>query len=139
MNTNTCIYSEDEVFPDFLVGKERAALERWNNGDPLGYLEISALDVVYFDPFSAGRLDGLEKLTQLYESIRGQVHVDRYEMLHPKVQAGSNMAVLTFNLISHEGNDCQQWNCTEVYRQEANGEWKIIQTHWSFTQPKLQY
>jgi len=29
-----------------------------------------------------------------------------------------------------------RWNATEVYRQ-ANGGWRIIHTHWSFTQPQL--
>jgi ketosteroid isomerase-like protein len=29
-----------------------------------------------------------------------------------------------------------RWNATEVYR-EADGAWRIIHTHWSFTQPQL--
>jgi ketosteroid isomerase-like protein len=137
MAKDTHISSEDSLFADFLIEKERRALERWNNGDPSGYLEISSTDVVYFDPFIDQRLNGLGKLTQLYESIQGQIHVDRYEMLHPKVQTGNDMAVLTFNLNSYEGNNCSFWNCTEVYKKEPSGEWKIVQTHWSFTQPKL--
>lgn len=132
------IHSETDLFADFLISKECAALERWNNGDPSGYLEISADDVVYFDPFIGKRIDGIEKLTALYESIRGQIQVDRYEMLHPHVQATDHMAVLTFNLNSYGGDNTQRWNCTEVYRHEASREWKIIQTHWSLTQPKFQ-
>jgi hypothetical protein len=36
-----------------VINLERNALERWGQGDPDGYLEISAPDVVYFDPFVA--------------------------------------------------------------------------------------
>ncbi len=117
-----------------IIGLERAALDRWGQGDPSGFLEISAPDVVYFDPFQAHRLDGLPALTALYESIRGQVRVDRYELIRPKVQQVGDAAILTFNYVSYHGQTEQRWNCTEVYRRAA-GRWQIIQTHWSFTQP----
>ena len=39
---------------------ERVALERWGQGDPDGFLEISAPDVSYFDPFTESRLDGID-------------------------------------------------------------------------------
>ncbi len=116
-----------------IIAMERAALDRWGNGDPSGFLEISAPDVVYFDPFAERRLDGIDALTALYEKIRGQVHVDRYELLNPTVQLAGDAAVLTFNYISYSGPNEDRWNCTEVYRR-TKGEWRIIQTHWSFTQ-----
>lgn len=115
-----------------IIAMERAALDRWGNGDPSGFLEISAPDVVYFDPYQQMRLDGLEALTKLYESISGMVHVDRYDLLNPCVQVGDEMAVLTFNYVSYRNDKSTAWNCTEVYRQ-GNGGWKIIQTHWSYT------
>jgi len=119
--------------PATIIALERAALDRWGRGDPSGFLEISSSDVTYFDPTMERRLDGLEALTRLYEGIRGQIHVDRYEMLQPKVQLCGNAAVLTFNLVSYCGEKIFRWNCTEVY-QNTTGRWQIIQTHWSFTQ-----
>lgn len=121
-----------------IIALEKSALEKWNNGDPGGYLDASADDVVYFDPFTELRVDGLEALKKYYEPIKGQVHVSRYEMLNPKVQAVNEMAVLTFNLFSYEGGNVYKWNCTEVYRLEKSGQWKIIQTHWSFIKPELK-
>jgi len=115
-----------------IIAMEKAALTRWGDGDPSGFLEISAPEVVYFDPFQECRLDGLEALTALYESIRGQVHVDCFELLNPYVQWGRDMAVLTFNYVSYNGEKASRWNCTEAYRLTING-WRIIQTHWSFT------
>lgn len=116
-----------------IIAMEKTALDRWNHGDPSGYLEIYADDVCYFDSTTEARIDGLENLTKYYESLRGKVHVDKDEMINPKVQAVENMAVLTFNLISHVGDKKRKWNCTEVYCKEENGDWKIIQSHWSLT------
>jgi ketosteroid isomerase-like protein len=115
-----------------LIALERAALDRWGAGDPSGYLEISAPDVTYFDPFLERRLDGLEALTALYESIRGSIHIERYDLIDPKVQVCGEVAVLTFNLVSHMGANAVPWNCTEVYRHDPTG-WRLIQTHWSIT------
>jgi ketosteroid isomerase-like protein len=116
-----------------LIAMECAALDRWGAGDPSGYLEISAPDVVYFDPFLERRLDGLDALTALYESLRGSIHIDRYDLIEPKVQICGEAAVLTFNLNSYTGTTVMRWNCTEVYRLDKQG-WRLIQTHWSITQ-----
>lgn len=118
-----------------IIAMERAALERWGRGDPSGFLEISADDVVYFDPFQERRLNGIEELRALYESIRGQFQIERFELIDPVVQVGTDMAVLTFNYVAEGSNEAtSRWNCTEVYRRQG-GEWRIIQTHWSFTRP----
>lgn len=121
-----------------IIALEKSALEKWYQGDPGGYLDLSADDVVYFDPFLEQRLDGLENLKKYYEPIKGQINVSKYEMLNPKVQAVNEMAVLTFNLSAQEGDNESKWNCTEVYRLEKNGQWKIIQTHWSFFRPDVK-
>ena len=115
-----------------IIAMERAALDRWGQGDPGGFLEICAPDVVYFDPYQERRVDGLEALTRLYRTYWGQVHIDRFELLNPMVQVSGDVAVLTFNYVSYEGRDESRWNCTEVYRHDQ-GHWRIIQTHWSYT------
>jgi hypothetical protein len=121
-----------------IIGLEKAAFERWCQGDPTGFLEISASDVVYFDPFLERRLNGLDELTKLYMPMKGQFRAEHYEMLDPLVQATEKMAVLTFNFNSSVAGKVEKWNCTEVYRLEADGKWKIIQTHWSLTKPDLK-
>ena len=125
--------SRTEEITATLITMERTALDRWGAGDPSGYLEISAPDVVYFGPFQERRLDGLEALTALYESLRGAIHIDRYDLIEPKVQVCGEAAVLTFNLNSCTGTTVMRWNCTEVYRLDKQG-WRLIQTHWSITQ-----
>lgn len=127
------IQNEKEI-TDTILSMEKAAMNRWGRGDPSGFLEISDPGVVYFDPLQEKRLDGLESLTKLYKSIRGKVHIDRYELLNPKVQLCGNAAVLTFNYVSWSGDKIDRWNCTEVYKRTGK-DWRIIQTHWSLTSP----
>lgn len=129
---------DNDSISKLIIGMEKSAFTRWNNGDPSGFLEICAKDVVYFDPWTEQRLDGLDKLTELYEKIRGKVQVSKFEMLNPKVQSVDKMAVLTFNFISYFGETPHRWNSTEVYRLENDGKWRIIQTHVSFTKPELK-
>ncbi len=116
-----------------IIAMECAALDRWIHGDPSGYLEIYARDIVYFDPYRARRIDGLEALTAIYEELRGQILLDRYELLNPLVQVIGDAAVLTFNYVSYVRETEDRWNCTEVYRRDGD-RWQIIQTHWSYTQ-----
>ncbi|MGH3589449.1 MAG: YybH family protein [Pseudonocardiaceae bacterium] len=119
-----------------VIALERSALDRWGDGDPAGFLEISAPDVVYFDPFIGRRIDGLEELTRYYEGLRGKVQVESYELTNPKVQTIGSVAVLTFNFVSQGSNEVEPgWNCTEVYRNDGD-RWRIIQTHWSLTKTR---
>lgn len=63
--------SNEQEITETLVTMESAALERWGNGDPSGFLEICAPDVVYFDPYLEKRIDGVEALTQYYKGLWG--------------------------------------------------------------------
>jgi ketosteroid isomerase-like protein len=114
---------------------ERHALTRWGNGDPSGFVELLAPDVVYFDPFIDRRIDGSEALNSYYEALRGKIFAKRFELIEPLVQQHGQMAVLTFNFVCLTNHDIeQQWNCTEVFRRDDAG-WRIIQSHWSFANP----
>jgi len=114
---------------------ERGALERWGRGDPEGFLEISAPDLSYFDPFIERRLDGLAALRPMYDQIRGKIHIDRFEIIEPRVQVAGDVAVLTFRFKSYGGAGSIDWNTTEVYQRDQAG-WRIIHTHWAPHQPQ---
>ncbi|MES0359707.1 MAG: DUF4440 domain-containing protein [Anaerolineales bacterium] len=123
----------DDALIETIIAMECAALDRWGNGDPSGFLEICAPDVVYFDPNLERRIDGREALSDYYEGIRGKVSFERFELLNPLVQRVGDAAVITFNFVSYgKAEDEYKWNCTEVYRRSSEG-WEIIQTHWSYT------
>jgi ketosteroid isomerase-like protein len=119
-----------------IVAMERSALERWGKGDPDGFIDISANEVSYFDPFTAQRLDGLTALRSWYDGIRGTIKIDRFDIIDPRVQIAGGAAVLTYRFDSYGSEGSMRWNATEVYRNGLDG-WKIIHTHWAFHQPKI--
>jgi ketosteroid isomerase-like protein len=131
---------------EHIISLERSALDRWIRGDPDGYLGLYAKDATYFDPFRDKRVDGLDELNARLAAMRGIVlpfTEPRYDMIRPRVHVEGNIAVLTFNLVNYgkpsgsaQETVLARWNATEVYRQ-VNGDWRIIHTHWSFTQPQL--
>ena len=119
-----------------ILAVERGAFERWAKGDLNGFLDASDPEVDYFDPFLEARLEGLPALRALYDTMQGKVHVDRWEMVNPRVVVSGDMGVLTFNFVSYSKGRTVRWNTTEVYRRK-NGQWKILHTHWALTQPQL--
>ncbi len=119
-----------------IIAMERAALDRWGKGDPDGFIEIYAPDIVYFDPFLDHKIESRDALKRLYDSIRGKVHIDHYELVDPVVQVCRDVAVLTFNFVSSGNEGESRWNTTEIY-QQYRGSWHIIHSHWSLTQPNL--
>ena len=127
---------------DSVIAAERAALDRWGRGDPQGYVETYASEITYFDPFTDKRVDGIDAMKAMLKPFIGKIHIDRYDMLNPRVQQSADVAVLTFNLASHarkpDGSPMiVRWNATEVYRR-MSGQWRIIHNHWSFTKPDLK-
>jgi ketosteroid isomerase-like protein len=129
-----------------IIALERAALDRWIRADPDGYLSLYATNATYFDPFREKRVDGLDELIAGVAAMRGVTlpfTEPRYDMIDPVVHLEGKIAVLTFNLVNYgkPSGSAQEavlarWNATEVYR-EIDGAWRIIHTHWSFTQPRL--
>lgn len=116
-----------------IIALETAALEAWLDGNPTPYLELYSKDFTYFDPVQERRLDGWDRIKELYETMRGTVKMERFEIINPVVQLTDKMAVLTYNLHTSSGDTLWKENCTEVYRLEENNEWKIIHSHWSLT------
>jgi len=129
----------DRPLPDdvqAILAVERGAFERWAKGDLSGFLDASDDEVDYFDPFLEARLDGLPALRALYDKALEKVEVDRWQMVNPRVVVSGDMGVLTFNFVSQVKGRTVRWNTTEVYRRK-HGQWKIVHTHWSLTQPQL--
>lgn len=123
---------------DQIVMLERAALDRWGNGDPNGFLELYAPDISYFDPVTTTRIDGHEAMVNYYRPWIGEIHIDRYEMLNPQVVVDGNMALLTYNLVNYIQDAAgvesvgSRWNSTTVYQHRGDA-WKALHSHWSYT------
>ena len=129
---------DEPTSADRIVALECAALDRWGNGDPGGFLELYAEDISYFDPLTAARIDGHAAMAEYYRPWTGKIRVDRFEMLNPNVVIDGNMALLTYNLVNYvqDANGVESvgscWNSTTAFRHRS-GAWQSIHSHWSFT------
>ena len=128
--------------PNTIIALEKTALDRWGKGDPQGYLETYAPEVTYFDPAREKRADGIQAMKGYLAPLTGKIKVDHYEMVDTKVQRLGNVAVLSYQLMSHaimpNGSPLTvRWNSTKVYG-IFDGKWKLFHDHWSFIQPVLK-
>lgn len=124
-----------------ILSLEKAAMERWRQGDPMGWAEISAADVTYFDPGLTKPIVGLPEYTTFLEQIRGTIYYQKSEFLDPRVAVYGNAAILSYNyrstVVTPGEADWQLlWNTTEVYF-KLEGQWKIVHSHWSYVNHKL--
>lgn len=131
-------YTEEERrLADHLVGLERAALDKWFKGDTSGYEKLwSKRSFSYFDAVVTERVDDHESIRAFLKATDGKLFADGYDFRRPRVQAGRDMAVLTFRLFARAGLVGMECNGTEAYQKEEDGEWRVIHSTWSFIRPK---
>jgi uncharacterized protein (TIGR02246 family) len=127
---------------DTILSLEKQAMEQWRNGDPWGFVEISAEDICYVDPGLTRPILGLEEYKAYMKQVEGKIHYQGSEFIDPRVMVVGDAAVLSYNyrssVLTPEGTILSQtpWNATEVYFRQ-DGQWRIVHTHWSFIQHKL--
>lgn len=114
-----------------ILSLEKPALEAFLNGNPTPYLDLYSKDITYFDSVHELRLDGWDRVKELYENVRGKMSTVRFQMLNPLIQTSGNMAVLSYNVESYIGETRWMENCTEVYTLNEEGKWEIVHSHWS--------
>ena len=128
---------EEMPLAERLMALENGAMERWRQGDPMGWAEISAPEVTYVDPVLTAPIVGLEAYTAYLEALKGKVVYQGSEYLNPKVAVYGDVAVMTYNYRSRGASaagavrEQTLWNATEVYARFGEA-WRIIHTHWSY-------
>lgn len=115
-----------------VLATERAALDGWLKGDAGPMLSAADPDITLFHVMTEKRLDGVAAVKDLYAGYGGRPLYDSYRIENPKVQAAGDMAVLTYQLVTRNGDAPRTWNATQVY-QRKNARWRVIHTHFSAT------
>ena len=118
---------------DAILAQERAALERWSAGDPLGYARFAADDVTYFDFIGAEvRVDGIQAFRNYLSALLGQFPAHTYEIVDPKVQVYGDVGILTlhYHPTALDGEAMGPSKATCVYHR-TNGTWHKVHVHWS--------
>lgn len=127
---------EEKKLAEHIIGLERAALDKWFNGDTSGYERLwSERSFTYFDGVVTERIDDHATITEFLKTIDGKLFADSYDFRNPRVQLGQDMAVLTYQLFAKTTLIDMEYNCIEVYQKEADGEWHVIHSTWSFIRP----
>jgi len=121
--------SEDSI-KTLILSKEKATLDRWYNGDPMGFIDNSWNDVTYFDPSLMNRVDSIDNFRKLLTPIIGLVHISSHKLEKPLIQVYGDIAVLTFTDVFNVGESTIRWHATEIYQQRKN-DWKLIHSHWT--------
>jgi len=125
-----------------LMRLEDGAMERWRQGDPMGWAEIAAPEVTYVDPGLFRPIVGHEAYTKYLEPLKGKIVYGGSEYTRPKAAVYGDVAVLTYN---YRGTTRKPdgtleryapWNTTEVYAR-LEGQWRIIHTHWSYLEAQV--
>ena len=130
-STKQDVPSQEKV-EQAIFAEERRALDRWAAGDPMGFAEIAAEDITYYDDIAAQtRLDGLEEFRGYLTSLVGEISSHTYEILDPRVQVFGDIAISTLQYQpSIGGEPGPLWKATDVYRL-TNGEGRLVHAHWS--------
>ena len=116
-----------------IVALERQAMDGWLKGDPEPMLARMDPQVTYIHEVTQKRLEGLVAVRQLCEPYRGRPLFDRYEIDRPRVRTTvtGDVAVLSYQLVTHNGSSTARWNMTQVNERTSGGEWRVIHVHAS--------
>ena len=127
--------TEERALADYLIGLEKAALDRWFKGDTSGYRELwSKQSFSYFDGANPDRVEDYDSICTFLDTIEGILFASHYDFCCPRVQFGKDMAVLTYQLFAKTTLIDMQYNCIEVFQKESD-DWHVIHSTWSFIRP----
>jgi hypothetical protein len=132
LNGPACQRSVKNPSAEFIIAKEKMALDRWAKGDPYGYIELAAEEITYFAEGIDTLVKGFNAFEKVNAAVKGKVNIPRFEMRDPKVQLHGEVGILTFVLYNYSDKNSitSRWKSTEVYLLE-NNDWKLIHSHWT--------
>lgn len=128
--------AEERQLAAHIIELEKAALDKWFNGDTSGYEQLwSKRSFTYFDAVVTERVDDHATISEFLKTIEGKLFADSYDFRSPRVQIGQDMVVLTYQLFAKTTLIDMEYNCIEVYQKEEDGRWRVIHSTWSFIRP----
>lgn len=127
---------EEKKLAEQLIDMEKAALDKWFKGDSMGYRALwSKRSFSYFDAVCENRIDNHADISKFVQQVvDGKLYADSYDMRNARVQAGSDMAVLTYQLYAKTTLIDMRYNCIEVFQYEEDG-WHVVHSTWSIIRP----
>ena len=112
--------------------KIAAANDRWAAGDPMGFTECAATDIIWSDDLGAqNRVIGDEALKTYLEAFIGQIPPHEHVLIDPVFQFYDDVVVVSYRYQgTFEGEAAAPWKVTSVYRY-ADGDWLSVHENWT--------
>jgi hypothetical protein len=119
-----------------VMEKITMAAEKWSSGEPMGYVECAASDIVWIDVIGAQKpISGADALEKYLETFRGQVPHHKYKLLDPIFQVYGDIVIVTYRYQGvFDGKAADPWKVSSVYRYN-NGDWLSVHENWSEVKP----
>ena len=115
-----------------IMEKIKSANDKWASGDPMGFLECTAQDIIWIDDIGAQiPVSGHEALEKYLENFKGQVPPHKHELLDPVFQSYGDIVIVNYRYQgTFEGEPADPWKITSVYRYK-DGDWLSVHENWS--------
>jgi len=115
-----------------IMEKIKMANDKWSSGDPMGFLEYAAQDIIWIDDIGAQKsVSGYEALGKYLETLKGQIPPHKYELLDPVFQSYGDIVIVNYRYQGiFDGVPADPWKATSVYRYQ-DGDWLSVHENWS--------
>jgi hypothetical protein len=112
--------------------KIKTANDKWASGDPMGFLECAAKDIIWSDDLGAqNRVKGYEALNTYLEAFKGQIPPHQHELIEPVFQYYDDLVIVSYRYQGiFEGEPANPWKVTSVYRY-SDGDWLSVHENWT--------
>jgi hypothetical protein len=115
-----------------VMEKITLAAEKWSKGEPTGYADCAAKDIVWLDELDALKpISGSAALKKYLANFKGQIPAHEFELLDPLFQVYDDIVIVTYRYQGiFEGEPGEPWKVTSVYRY-IDGDWFSVHENWS--------
>jgi hypothetical protein len=112
--------------------KITAANDKWAAGDPMGFTECAAPDIIWSDDLGAqNRVIGYEALNSYLVAFKGQIPPHQHVLIDPVFQFYDDVVIVSYRYQgTFEGEAAAPWKVTSVYRY-ADGDWLSVHENWT--------
>jgi len=112
--------------------KIKSANDKWASGDPMGFMECVAQDIIWIDDLGAQiPVSGFEALGKYLENFTGQIPPHEHELLDLVFQSYGDIVIVNYRYQgTFDGEPANPWKITSVYRY-ADGDWLSVHENWS--------
>lgn len=113
-------------------GKIVAANDKWASGDPMGFIDCAAPDIIWSDDLGAPlRVNGYEALKAYLETFKGQIPSHQHILIDPVFQFYGDIVIVSYRYQgTFEGETQAPWKVTSVYRY-SDGDWLSVHENWT--------